>query len=61
GQLHVVENYWEAVGIMAAMKAGIAPKLRPAPHQTGSRRKIWKQTGGRPIILHEWCFRTRNS
>ena len=25
GQLHVVENYWEAVGIMAAMKAGIAP------------------------------------
>ena len=25
GQLHVVENYWEAVGVMAALKAGIAP------------------------------------
>jgi len=25
GQLHVVENYWEAVGVMAALKAGVAP------------------------------------
>ena len=25
GQLHIVENYWEAVGVMSAMKAGIAP------------------------------------
>lgn len=25
GQLHIVENYWEAVGVMAALKAGIAP------------------------------------
>ena len=25
GQLHVVENYWEAVGVMSALKAGIAP------------------------------------
>ncbi|MCH7989274.1 MAG: DUF3326 domain-containing protein [Planctomycetes bacterium] len=25
GQLHVVENYWEAVGVMTAMKTGIAP------------------------------------
>lgn len=25
-QLHVVENYWEAVGVLAAIKAGIAPK-----------------------------------
>ena len=25
GQLHVVENYWEAVGVMTALKAGIAP------------------------------------
>lgn len=23
-QLHVVENYWEAAGVIAAMKAGIA-------------------------------------
>jgi hypothetical protein len=26
GQLHVVENYWEAVGVMTAIKAGIAPE-----------------------------------
>ena len=25
GKLHVVENYWEAVGVMATMKSGIAP------------------------------------
>ena len=25
GQLHLVENYWEAVGVMTALKAGIAP------------------------------------
>ncbi|MEA2832531.1 MAG: hypothetical protein QOG66_733 [Methylobacteriaceae bacterium] len=26
GQLHLVENYWEAVGVMTALKAGIAPR-----------------------------------
>ena len=25
GQLHVVENYWEAVGVMTALKVGITP------------------------------------
>ena len=25
-QLHIVENYWEAAGVIAAMKAGIAPE-----------------------------------
>ena len=25
GQLHIVENYWEAAGVMAAIKAGITP------------------------------------
>ena len=25
GQLHVVENYWEAVGVMSSLKAGIVP------------------------------------
>ena len=25
GQLHIVENYWEAAGVMSALKAGIAP------------------------------------
>ena len=36
GQLHIVENYWEAVGVMAAMKAGISPgsvrrPIKPVP------------------------------
>ena len=33
GQLHRVENYWEAAGVMAALKAGIAPAAlrRPLP------------------------------
>ncbi len=26
GQLHMVENYWEAVGVMSALRAGISPK-----------------------------------
>lgn len=26
GQLYVVENYWEAVGVMSALRAGIAPE-----------------------------------
>ena len=25
GQLHLVDNYWEAVGVMTALKAGISP------------------------------------
>ncbi|KPJ93574.1 MAG: high light inducible protein [Gammaproteobacteria bacterium SG8_15] len=25
GQLHIVENYWEAVGVMSALKAGVLP------------------------------------
>jgi hypothetical protein len=25
GQLHVVDNYWEAVGVMAALRAGVDP------------------------------------
>jgi len=30
-QLHIVENYWEAMGVMAAMKAGIAPESTRRP------------------------------
>ena len=26
GQLHIVENYWEAAGVMAALRAGMSPK-----------------------------------
>jgi len=31
GQLHVVENYWEAVGVMTALKAGITPNSLRRP------------------------------
>lgn len=33
GQLHIVENYWEAAGVLAAIKAGIDPDAvrRPLP------------------------------
>lgn len=33
GQLHIVENYWEAAGVMAALKAGLDPASvrRPFP------------------------------
>jgi hypothetical protein len=30
-QLHVVENYWEAVGVMTALKAGITPSSLRRP------------------------------
>ena len=26
GQLHIVENYWEAVGVMMALRGGLAPE-----------------------------------
>ncbi len=31
GQLHIVENYWEAVGVMTAIRAGIAPSSARRP------------------------------
>ncbi len=31
GQLHIVQNYWEAVGVMAAMRAGIDPQTVRRP------------------------------
>ncbi len=39
GQLHIVENYWEAAGVIAAIKAGIDPSAvrRPVP----------------PVVIHE--------
>ena len=31
GQFHLVENYWEAVGVMTAIKSGIAPSTLRRP------------------------------
>ncbi len=39
GQFHLVENYWEAAGVMSALKAGIDPAAvrRPLPPATVTR------------------------
>ena len=34
GQLHLVENYWEAAGVIAALRAGIAPSSVRRPLET---------------------------
>ncbi len=41
GQLHIVENYWEAAGVLCAMKAGVAPEAvrRPLSFVNVERRK----------------------
>jgi len=46
GQLHVVDNYWEAVGVMTAIKAGITPNSlrRPLGTTRVENRKIDSQT-----------------
>ena len=31
GQLHIVENYWEAVGVMSALRSGVSPKSLRRP------------------------------
>jgi hypothetical protein len=31
GQLHIVENYWEAIGVMTALKSGISPASMRRP------------------------------
>jgi hypothetical protein len=39
GQLHIVENYWEAAGVMTAIKAGIAPESVRRP-MTGANLEV---------------------
>ena len=47
GQLHIVDNYWEAAGVMAALKAGIDPKIvrRPISPTTVEHE--------RPLLVHQ--------
>ena len=42
GQLHIVENYWEAIGVMTALKSGISPTSlrRPMSVTTVEQRKF---------------------
>ncbi|MEE9287465.1 MAG: DUF3326 domain-containing protein, partial [Gammaproteobacteria bacterium] len=46
GQLYLVENYWEAVGVMAAIKAGLAPEsVRRPLADTTVEMKTFPVTG----------------
>lgn len=42
GQLHIVDNYWEACGMLAALKAGVAPESvrRPLAGATVEKRTL---------------------
>ena len=55
GQLHVVENYWEAVGVMTALKAGIAPNSlrRPLADTQIEIRKSGEQES-KPGSVQRW-------
>ena len=46
GQLHIVENYWEAAGVLCALRGGIAPEAvrRPMAH-TQIRTRRFDDTG----------------
>ena len=57
-QLHVVENYWEAVGVMTALKAGITPSSlrRPLAATKLEKRKFEAQrvVGRQRLIKEEY-------
>ncbi len=48
GQFHIVENYWEAVGVMTALKAGVSPRSvrRPIDY-------VEVRTAGAQIVTSE--------
>ncbi len=49
GQLHMVENYWEAVGVMTALRAGIAPdSLRRPLAATRVETRTWDSRESEP-------------
>ena len=54
-QLHQVENYWEAAGVIAAMKAGIAPESVRRPIRQADVIKTTASTSvesSNPIVRH---------
>ena len=51
-QLHVVENYWEAVGVMTALKAGIAPNSLRRPLAATWVETRTPETGKRSQTTH---------
>ena len=64
-QLHIVDNYWEAAGVIAAMKAGIAPESvrRPMPYapvETVGTRPSAKSSATEPRSLSRTPARVEN-
>ncbi|MBT7267403.1 MAG: DUF3326 domain-containing protein [Rhodospirillaceae bacterium] len=57
-QLHVVENYWEAVGVMTALKAGITPSSlrRPLAATNVEKRKFETQRARQEEPIKEIKF-----
>ena len=50
GQLHIVENYWEAAGVLCAIRGGIAPESvrRPMAHTRVTTRSFDDTESGQP-------------
>ena len=50
GQLHIVENYWEAAGVLCAIRGGIAPASvrRPIAHTQVTSRSFEDAERARP-------------
>jgi len=53
GQLHRVENYWEAAGVIAALRAGIDPSSVRRPMPYTSVRTVRYASGSRPQLEQE--------
>ena len=54
-QLHIGENYWEAAGVIAAMKAGIAPESVRRPMRLADVIKTTASApteSSSPIVQH---------
>lgn len=48
GQLHMVDNYWEAAGVLATLRAGIAPSSLRRPFQIASVTRMRES-----IVIHQ--------
>jgi hypothetical protein len=59
GQFHRVDNYWEATGIVAALKAGIAPASVRRPMVGASVEKRALNQAERTEASHEVSLRNR--
>ena len=58
GQLHIVDNYWEAAGVMTALKAGIDPTAvrRPLSPATVQSSSAYRPTGVEALVSQLSAF-----